>query len=292
MSENNYLSLKKLISESLIRDVILFLFLFLLIIAQDWENILLLLFPLITFGFALFFKLIDINKQRIEVEKFSIIYNPLGSEKIYSHRLNFCALLQLVLLFWFGAESLYHPQLIDNYYLYFISIFIFFYTFGFYWIFFDLWNYCKIKILTEGIEVNDTQEFIKNFDNVISFMKVKNFKMISIISSLVFIILNLLNIIFAILTFNDIMPGIKYNLPGTGIENSNPINLPYTIFGIIIISPLLAITFILFNYRDITDINKEKLNQVLKPLPKTIQIKIIKNLISLNKNFKNKLKLE
>lgn len=292
MSENNYLSLKKLISESLIRDVILFLFLFLLIIAQDWENILLLLFPLITFGFALFFKLIDINKQRIEVEKFSIIYNPLGSEKIYSHRLNFCALLQLVLLFWFGAESLYHPQLIDNYYLYFISIFIFFYTFGFYWIFFDLWNYCKIKILTEGIEVNDTQKFIKNFDNVISFMKVKNFKMISIISSLVFIILNLLNIIFAILTFNDIMPGIKYNLPGTGIENSNPINLPYTIFGIIIISPLLAITFILFNYRDITDINKEKLNQVLKPLPKTIQIKIIKNLISLNKNFKNKLKLE
>ncbi len=292
MSENNYLSLKKLISESLIRDVILFLFLFLLIIAQDWENILLLLFPLITFGFALFFKLIDINKQRIEVEKFSIIYNPLGSEKIYSHRLNFCALFQLVLLFWFGAESLYHPQLIDNYYLYFISIFIFFYTFGFYWIFFDLWNYCKIKILTEGIEVNDTQKFIKNFDNVISFMKVKNFKMISIISSLVFIILNLLNIIFAILTFNDIMPGIKYNLPGTGIENSNPINLPYTIFGIIIISPLLAITFILFNYRDITDINKEKLNQVLKPLPKTIQIKIIKNLISLNKNFKNKLKLE
>ncbi len=292
MSENNYLSLKKLISESLIRDVILFLFLFLLIIAQDWENILLLLFPLITFGFALFFKLIDINKQRIEVEKFSIIYNPLGSEKIYSHRLNFCALLQLLLLFWFGAESLYHPQLIDNYYLYFISIFIFFYTFGFYWIFFDLWNYCKIKILTEGIEVNDTQKFIKNFDNVISFMKVKNFKMISIISSLVFIILNLLNIIFAILTFNDIMPGIKYNLPGTGIENSNPINLPYTIFGIIIISPLLAITFVLFNYRDITDINKEKLNQVLKPLPKTIQIKIIKNLIALNKNFKNKLKLE
>ena len=292
MSKNNYLSLKKLISESLIRDVILFLFLFLLIIAQDWENILLLLFPLITFGFALFFKLIDINKQRIEVEKFSIIYNPLGSEKIYSHRLNFCALLQLVLLFWFGAESLYHPQLIDNYYLYFISIFIFFYTFGFYWIFFDLWNYCKIKILTEGIEVNDTQKFIKNFDNVISFMKMKNFKMISIISSLVFIILNLLNIIFAILTFNDIMPGIKYNLPGTGIENSNPINLPYTIFGIIIIPPLLSISFILFNYRDITDINKEKLNQVLKPLPKTIQIKIIKNLISLNKNFKNKLKLE
>jgi len=289
MSIKNKLQFKELISESLLRDLILFSFLFILVIAQDWDNILLLLFPLITFVFALFFKMIDTIRQESQTDDTLIIYNPLGSEKVSSHRLNFSAFIQLILLFWFGAESLYHPQLIDNYYIYFISIFIFFYTFGFYSVFIDLWKYSKIEI---KIENKNSREDHDNLDNVISFLKVKSFKIISIINLLVFIFLNAMNILFAFLTFDKIMPGFEYTLPGTGFENSEPITLSFIIYAIITTPPLISIAFLFINYKDINNFSSEKLNKILSSLPKGTQNKIIKNLILLNENFKNKLRLE
>lgn len=289
MSIKNKLQFKELISESLLRDLILFSFLFILVIAQDWDNILLLLFPLITFVFALFFKMIDTIRQESQTDDTLIIYNPLGSEKVSSHRLNFSAFIQLILLFWFGAESLYHPQLIDNYYIYFISIFIFFYTFGFYSVFIDLWKYSKIEI---KIENKNSREDHDNLDNVISFLKMKSFKIISIINLLVFIFLNAMNILFAFLTFDKIMPGFEYTLPGTGFENSEPITLSFIIYAIITTPPLISIAFLFINYKDINNFSSEKLNKILSSLPKGTQNKIIKNLILLNENFKNKLRLE
>jgi len=289
MSIKNKLQFKELISESLLRDLILFSFLFILVIAQDWDNILLLLFPLITFVFALFFKMIDTIRQESQTDDTLIIYNPLGSEKVSSHRLNFSAFIQLILLFWFGAESLYHPQLIDNYYIYFISIFIFFYTFGFYSVFIDLWKYSKIEI---KIENKNSREDHDNLDNVISFLKVKSFKIISIINLLVFILLNAMNILFAFLTFDKIMPGFEYTLPGTGFENSEPITLSFIIYAIVTIPPLISIAFLFINYTDINNISSEKLNKILSSLPEGTQNKIIENLILLNENFKNKLRLE
>ena len=263
-----------------------------MIISQVWDNIFIFLFPLITFTFSIFFRILSVNKKKVFFEKNDIIYNPLGNERKHANRLTFCALLQLILLFWFGAESLYHPQLVDNYLVYFIPIFIFFYTFGFYWIFLDLWKYSRIEIITNGIEINTDQRVSKNLDNVISFLKLKNFKIISLINFLVFLILNLLNILFTILIVLNFMPGIKYTLPGTGIEGSDPISISIFIYGIIGISPSLSIIFLLLNYRNINDINKEKFNNVLNTLPKDVQNKIIENLITLNKKLKFKLRLE
>ncbi|TFG01124.1 MAG: hypothetical protein EU540_04355 [Promethearchaeota archaeon] len=292
MNENYNLKLKDIYSESLVRDIVLFFFLFMLVLAQKWDNILLLLFPLISFSFAIFFKIIDIIKKRREGDNSQIIYNPLGNEKKHANRLVFCALLQLILLFWFGAESLYHPQLVDNYYIYFISIFIFFYTFGFYWMFLDLWKYSRIEILKEGIEVRDSQIHSKNIENVVSFLKMKNFKIISLISLLIFIILNLLNVFSAILIHFGYMPGINYTLPGSGIEESDPISISFFIYGIIAISPSASIIFLFLNYRDINNINKEKFNKIIDSLPKDVKNKIIENLETLNKKLKFILRLE
>ncbi|TFG23059.1 MAG: hypothetical protein EU532_13815 [Promethearchaeota archaeon] len=292
MSTQKKLQFKDFISESLLRDLILFSFLFMLVIAQNWEDIFLLLFPLITFIFALFFKIIDTVRQKSEIENTYIIYNPLGSEKIASHRLHFSACSQLILLFWFGAESLYHPQLIDDYHIYFISIFIFFYTFGFFSVFIDLWKYSKMEIIAKRLENKDSNKNNYDLDNVISFLKVKSFKIISIINLLVFIILNILNILFAFLITRNLMPGFKYNLPGTGFENSEPVNLSFLIYFIIFLPPSISIGFLFINYRDITNFNREKLNKIISSLPKDTQNKIIDNLVLLNENFKNKLRLE
>ncbi|MFX0139786.1 MAG: hypothetical protein ACFFDN_39465 [Candidatus Hodarchaeota archaeon] len=128
IKDNHSLNLRNIYSESLIRDILLFFFLFIIVISQNWNDILLLLFPLISFGFSVFFKVIANIKENSGITHDYIIYNPLGYEKKHANRLIFCALLQLILLFWFGAESFYHPQLIDNYYLYFVAFLVFFYS--------------------------------------------------------------------------------------------------------------------------------------------------------------------
>ncbi|GAI87830.1 unnamed protein product [marine sediment metagenome] len=128
MSEDNnnfYLTIKDLINETLIRDLVIFSFLFLLVITQVWENITLLLFPLVTFAFSIFFRIININKWRTEFENPTIAYNPLGLEKKHANRLFFTALFQLILIFWLGAESLYNPHIIDSYFPYFSGLLIF-----------------------------------------------------------------------------------------------------------------------------------------------------------------------
>jgi len=297
MSEkNNYIPLREFFSESLLRDLILFLFLFLLIIAQDWPNIFLLLFPLVALAFSIFFRMINDNKWRTEFDNSRVIYNPLGFEKKHANRLNFCALLQLILLFWIGAESLYHPQLIDNYFIFFIAFLIFFYTFGFYWIFLDLWKNSRIEILLQGTGINysmlNDKRFTENLDGIISFLKIKNYKKISMLNFIIFIILNLLNIALAFLTINNFFVGSEYYLPGTGIEDSKPINLPSIIYVILFIPPIITIIFLKIIYKDINDYSKEKLNKVIEPLPKNIQIKIFENLKALNRKFKEELRKE
>ena len=121
MSEENYLTLRDFLNESLIMDLVLFLLLFILIVSQEWSNILLTIFPIITFGFSLFFQIIGTNKWRTQYKHSPIVYNPLGAEKKHATRLGFITVILMTLIFWLGAESLYHPQLIDNYY-FFINI--------------------------------------------------------------------------------------------------------------------------------------------------------------------------
>jgi hypothetical protein len=198
-------------------------------------------------------------------------------------------------LFWFGAESIYHPQLVDDYYIFFISIFMFIYTFSFYYIFIDIWKYSKIELIANEINDNKSQnnlETVKNYDKVISFLKMKSFKMISIINFLVFITLNLLNLIFTFLIISEVLPGIKYNLPGTGTEGSEPIAISHFTYFLTIIPPTMATLFLIQIYRDINNIDYDQLNKFLATLPKPVQENILGNISLLNKEIRNKLRME
>jgi len=289
-NKNYYLSIKDLISESLLRDLILFIFLFLLIINQAWDCIFLLLFPLITFTFSLFFRIISNNKKRTEFQKSLVIYNPLGFERKNANRLFFSSIFQLILIFWLGAESLYNPHIVLGYYSYFSGILIFSYTFGFFWIFIDLWKYAKIELITDAIEgripqYNDSQ-ISGDLRNIISFLKLKNFRIVSISTFLVFIILNILNVIILLLIpYNSI--GIQLILPG-----SQSITLSYIFYGFLIISPILTIILLIWNYKTINNFSRDKLNKVIEPLPRNMQIKIVENLKALNNKIKEQLKSE
>ena len=264
MSEEDYLSLRKLLNEPLLRDLILFFLLFFFIVAQEWPNLFLIIFPIITFSFALIFRFINTNKFRLF--NANIVYNPLGSERNHANRLNFCALVQLILLFWIGSESLSRPQLIDNYSIFFNILFIFVFSFGFYWIFIDSWKNSKIEVFIDEVDIKEA----------ISSLKLKNFKKISIFSLLLFLILNVLNLLFSLLMFFGTLPGIPCILPGTGIESSGPLILSYISFGAIVVSPISAILFLTLSYKDVKNFSHEKLSKILEHLPESAQ-KIIKD---------------
>ncbi|MFX1573034.1 MAG: hypothetical protein ACFFB0_09815 [Promethearchaeota archaeon] len=295
-NENYYLSFIDIINESLIRDLILFSFLFILILTQIWDNIFLLLFPLITFSFSLFFRIINTNKWRTELDDSPIIFNPLGLEKKHANRLFFSALIQLLLVFWIGNESLYQSHLIMEYIPYFTILFIFSYTFGFFWIFLDFWKYSKIEIITRSNILKPSQDIDKglslDLNEVISFLKLKQFILISIVNFSLFIVLNLINLISMILILNDFPMRLELNLPGTRSQGSNPLPLPLSFYGFLTIPPIVTIIFMFFNYNFIININIKKLKEILEPLPKTIQIKVIENLKNLNKKIEEQLKIE
>ncbi|MFW9873783.1 MAG: hypothetical protein ACFFG0_11815 [Candidatus Thorarchaeota archaeon] len=291
MSEDNnsfYLSIKDIINETLVRDLIIFSFLFLLIITQVWESISLLLFPLITFACSIFFRIVNTNKWRIEFEEKPIIYNPIGLERKHANRLFFTTLFQLILVFWIGAESLYNPHIVDQYFPYFNWLFIFLYTFGFFWIFIDLWKFSKIEIILHGIN----EEYPKIYNLIISFLKTKNFRLIALINLFVFFALNIVNSVLIITSNQDHFLGIQLNLPGTGSGGSDPMTISSFVYFILFLSPLFAVLSLILAYRDVADFNIEDLDKILESLPKNFQIIIIEHLKALDCKIKDQLNIE
>ncbi len=286
MSENNskedFLRLREILNETLIRDAFIFAILYLFILSQSWTNIFLLLFPIITFGYSLFFRIINSNKYRIFLENNLITYNPLGLEKKHANRLNFTALLQLVLLFWIGAESYYHPQLIETYDLFFNLVFPFFFTFGFYWILIDVWKYAKITIRLKR----------NSIDKTISLLTMGHFKWITIANLSTFILLNVLNVSLVLLTDNNIILGFSYYLPGTGTENSLPLKITILLFIIIGISPIVASLLLLVIYRALNNITPTDIINSFKELPEEIRKLIIKNFGNINRKYNRDLNNE
>jgi hypothetical protein len=286
-NKNYNLSLRDLVSESLLRDLILFAFLFVLTITQGWDNIFLLLFPMITFAISLFFRILSTNKNRTQFERSRVIYNPLGSEGKMANRLFFAAQFQLILIFWLGAESLYNPHLGNTYYSYFLGILIFSYTFAFFWIFLDCWKDTRVEIVTSAFGDQEDSQTSSDSRKIISFLKLTNYRLISIITFLVFIILNIINLISIFLINLNPSVGMQLFLPGSQI-----ITLSNILYGILFISPTLTIMVLIFNYKTINNFSKEKIEKVIEPLPRNVQIKILENLKYLNNRIKEQLKSE
>ena len=282
MSEKNtkeeFLLLRELLNESLLRDLIIFAIFYLFILAQSWKNIFLLLFPLITYTFSLFFRLINANKWRLSIFDNAITYNPLGLERKHANRLIFTTVLQLILLFWIGGESYYHPQLIQTYGVFFNIIFNFIYTFGFYWVLIDIWKYSKITIETKSnIEINS--------EILVNKLDLKNFKLIYLINLGTFVLLNILNIVIVTLTEINGFLGIMYILPGTGIESSLPLKISLSSLLIVVISPLVAILLFYLIYKNISSINPSELIEKLQLLPESKQNNIIETLKNINHKY-------
>jgi hypothetical protein len=283
-----YLKLREVFSETLLRDSIIFIALYLFIIAQNWQHLFLLSFPMISYTFSLFFRIISISKDKIYTTNSQLSYNPLGLEKRHANRLNFISLFQLILLFWLGAESIYHPQLIKVYDLYFNCLFGLIYSFGFYWIFNDIWKNSKIAVnlSSENLSIEETR------NNILTSLKYRKFTLLTLGNFFLFLVLNLVNIILQYLIKIDLINGIEVYLPGTGIENSQPLIFPFTIFIILIIFPLCSIFSLIIVYKDVTTFNKLELTNFLNALPEENRLHVIDNLKKINEKSRALLEIE
>jgi hypothetical protein len=298
MNENFHVSFKDLLSEPLLRDLVLFITFLIATLTQGWENIILFLFPFSSFTFLLFFRIISNNKWKTMFEENFILYNPLGSEEVHGNRFQFSTLIQLVLLFWLGAESLYHPQLIDNYLLFFLITYGFFYSFSFFWIFSDLWKYAGIKAYFEDT-YEDRETIVKEKivsekekDELISFLNLETYRNIFILSFIVFLTVNILNIFFSVFISWGTITGLSVQLPGTGISNLGEISFSPFLYILWILPPLVTILSLKIIYNDINKLNKDnfkkdKLYQLVKNkhFPKKKQVQLLENLKSVNKKF-------
>ncbi|MBY9019016.1 MAG: hypothetical protein KGD66_09320 [Candidatus Lokiarchaeota archaeon] len=284
MKENNtneeYLSLKDILNENLLRDLIIFVVLFLFILTQSWNDLFLLLFPLILFTMSMTFRIINTNKWRIFLANGMIFYNPLGSEKKHADRLYFSSILLLIMLFWIGSESVYHPQLIDDYTLYFNILFILIYTFGFYWILIDIWKNAKIEIISKEEQDQDITKVLSSLGREKSIH-------LSVLNLIIFIILNVVNVLVAFLINFNLISGISYYLPGTGIEGSLPLEISISHLFFMIISPCLAVLFLFLIHQDIQDFNIDLLNDIIQSLPERKRNEILQNLSYINKKKYN-----
>ena len=210
-SDNDILLLRDILNESILRDLIIFVLLYIFILTQSWNDMFFLLFPIIIFTFSMTFRIINTNKWRIYLENERILYNPLGSEKKIADRLFFSSILLLIILFWIGAESIYHPQLIDDYGLYFNVLYIFIYSFGFYWMFIDIWKNANIRISKKEKRENSIKEILSSLGREKAIQ-------LAMLNLFIFIIINGINIIIAVLINFSLFPIISYDLPGTGID--------------------------------------------------------------------------
>ncbi|MBD3195083.1 MAG: hypothetical protein GF317_08520 [Candidatus Lokiarchaeota archaeon] len=294
MSENYYLSIRDLFTESLLRQLLAFCLLFLLIISQEWSDIFILLYPLSLFFFSVFFKIISTNREKNFFKNSPIVFYPIGSENKHANRLFFSSLILLILIFWIGAESYYHPQLINNYNFLYIIVFVFVYTFGYFWIFIDIWKNCQFLI--QFPEKNNpppelAESITKGKRNyIVSSLKLNKFKFISITNLIVFLLLNIINLLLTLFISKSSLFSVALTLPGTGIESSEPLYFSIVIYPIFIISPLIMSIFLYLIYKDMMDINEIELKQLLKELPKKEEIILRENLSILvtkrNKNSK------
>ncbi|GAI66157.1 unnamed protein product, partial [marine sediment metagenome] len=166
--------------------------------------------------------------------------------------------------------------------------FNFLYTFGFYWILIDVWNYSKIVIRLKNNKLSTQAQnntlLKSDLEEVISHLKLKSFKIVSIVNLSTFIFLNILNISFT-LFIDKIFSRFSYYLPGTGIEGSLPLNISVISFLIVIISPLVASFLLIFIYKDLNNINYADFENLLKKLPEENRKNIIENLTKINKKF-------
>ena len=73
---------------------------------------------------------------------------------------------------------------------------------------------------------------------------------------------------------------------------SEPLRISALFHILLLISPLLTVSSLVLNYRQVNRFNRENLDKIIKTFPPNVQIQIIENLKGINEKIKEQLKIE
>lgn len=275
MTKEYYIdSFRVLFHKDILLKVAIFLGGYVLILSQNWVSLSLILCPVISFGFALFFQIISNNKKITELKKSSIVFSPIGEERTNSNILVICSYLNLALVFIMGLDSFVHPQLIDNYFLLFLTVIVFIYGFGFFFLIIRVLSTGKVLMTPNEKSDLINKDPLNNPERVISFVKVGAFKKISIINLAIFASTLALTLSLSYLTFDDILPGLSFYHPGTGLEASQPVSISIMLYIDIMVSPIVSCWLLYSTYHKVATISDASVERTTKDLSKDLKKKI------------------
>ena len=285
LEKYNLNSTKLLTQKDIILKTSIFLIGFLLILVQNWINPILILYPIVSFSFSLFFQIIESNKKITEIEDSIISYNPFGGENGNSNILTIFSYLQMLLIFTAGLDSLFHPQLVDNFFLFFLIPLVFLYGFEFFLLLIKVLNKAIIEIDLKNFK-NQIKQNSKNKMNkdVISFIEINKFKRYSLYNLILFVIILIFTLGMSFLAFFNQILALPFYLPGTGIEGSQPVNISYGLYLSVIMPPIYTIWFLYQIYKNIIDFSHDSAEKVINVITDDSKKAVILNFLNFNKN--------
>jgi len=287
--------------EDFTHTLIIIFLIIVLILSENWTNFIIFLFPLISFGFMIYFDTIRILNKEMYSKSF-LRLQPLGDYTNISRRFKFCLYLQSILILFTGAESLYHPQLIDNHFIFYIISIGLIFLFNSYYPFYDLAFYSKIELLIDlffnnrndfeiinsELKDNEKNELLNNKNNkiiqdshkniILSRLKIKDFIFIHKIITINFLIMMILWILFSFISYNYSIFYFSIELPGSHLLEGQPLKITLFIVVIIIEIPILIIFIIKQIFRYLKNINLKELKELIIKLSKP-QKMVLENLI-------------
>ncbi|MHA1727480.1 MAG: hypothetical protein ACTSWY_01955 [Promethearchaeota archaeon] len=280
-------------NESFLRPTIIFAIFYVFILMENWSDIILLLIPIITYVMFTFFKIVDVSKEHTIVNGSKISFNPIGNEKIIANRLFFCLLLEMILIFAMGTESIFHPQLINDYFIYYVIPLVLIYIFSLYYMFYDVGFSANIELLLKD-ELHDdlggyksnklTDKKKKKKDGeLISYLNLSEYKKIHTVVRFICISLGLMWVILSLLgNFGiiplSIIPNILISVPGTRLLGGSSVEVSTFIYICIFAFPICFVIITARIYQLIAKIDNNALQSIIAGFPKMQQKKIIKTL--------------
>ena len=287
LKRNQEINSKQLFgNEEVLRPILIFAIFFIFILLQNWSLIslfTLIIIPIITFSLFLFFRINIVLKKEayFEIESEGIRYYPLGDEKQISDRLFFCLLLELILVLVIGTEGLYHPQLIDNHFAFYVIPLVLIFLFSMYYALHDIGFSAKIEValkneLYDPNIKNDADDQYKNQNLLISYLKFQEFEKIFKLIQFSFGLLSIGWLFFSILGYFNIIPSISVSIPGSDLVEGNPLNISYFIIICIITIPILFFLVIQKTNFIISNFSCDKINEKLSDFKEYEKRKIVK----------------
>jgi hypothetical protein len=264
------------VSKPFLIELLAFFPVYILNIYLLWPQINLLLFPLILFGFALFFIGLSVGKEQIKIPPAPITVNPFGNELLLSKIFLGGSIILNVVLSLLAADSLKYPQLVNNYGLFFLIPIIIIYHTTWYWIPWNVFfsSFLKIEkniqnkgMLTENNSINDVNDKLNstNFKKYRRTLTKNQIKTYVIINLLLFGVLLIWFLIESILiySFGIGLWHFEIPVPGTIEPYSETIGVSGVLWVILIGDPIL---FLIEFFRIVNHIIPKQINTELSLL--------------------------